>query len=85
MALGSALARTYTVIDTGSISYRRPAVGGLVASARLDDDRRAEVAAAVDAGVPCDIPVEVALADASGQPTGSCSFVVALRPRRSAG
>ena len=79
--LGSLLASTYTVIETGSIAYRRPARDGLVARARVSPADVADAAGAVERGEPRSLPVEVELADASGTATGTCSFVVALRPR----
>lgn len=80
--LGAALARIYTVIDTGSITYRRPATGGITASALVDPDRTAQALTVLEGASGADIDVDVRLEDPNGRPTGNCRFRVALRPRR---
>ena len=83
MGLGPLLGSTYTVIETGSISYRRPASDGLVARASVAPALVRAAGDAVARGEAATIDVEVRLSDPSGAETGTCSFVVAVRPRRS--
>jgi acyl-coenzyme A thioesterase PaaI-like protein len=82
MAAGAAGTGAYTVIRKGTIEYLRPAHGGITASSKLDGAVAAEVQRSLEAGEGCDIEVEVVLTDANDIVTGTCQFVVSLRPRR---
>ena len=84
LAAGAAGTGAYTVIKSGTIDYRRPAVGGITAHAALDDEAATSITSALGEGRGCDVDVEVALDDAAGNPTGRCTFVVSMRPPRPA-
>ena len=82
MAAGAAGTGAYTVIRSGTIEYQRPAQGGITASSKVEPDVAAEIQRALEAGEGCDVNVEVALTDANDTATGTCTFVVSMRPRR---
>jgi acyl-coenzyme A thioesterase PaaI-like protein len=82
MGAGGAATGAYTVIRSAAIEYRRPARGGVTASAKLDAAVAAEVQQSLRDGQGCDVEVGVSISDADDAPTGTCKFVVTLRPRR---
>jgi acyl-coenzyme A thioesterase PaaI-like protein len=82
MAAGAAGTGAYTVIRSAAIEYQRPAHGGITASSTVEAAVAAEVRRALEAGQGCDIDVDVVLTDANDIVTGTCRFVVSLRPRR---
>src|SRR4051812_4294290 len=55
LAAGAAGSGAYTVIKTGTIDYRRPAVGGITATAALGDEPSALLSAALREGRGCDV------------------------------
>ncbi len=77
------LPRTYAVVEAAKIAYGAPATAGLVATGRVDKSRASAARATVERGGAVQLDAEVALADLSGRATGTCTFTVALRPRRS--
>lgn len=82
VAAGEAAGAFLVAIRSGSIEYATPAHGGVLARACLDAELSADIAARTRVGASLDVPVSVNLADVSGGNTGSCSFVVAFRRRR---
>ncbi len=76
------LSSTYAVVESAAISYLAPAVGGVIATGRVEPAIAATTRAAVERGEPTQLTIDTALSDASGRQTGSCRFVIALRPRR---
>jgi acyl-coenzyme A thioesterase PaaI-like protein len=82
MAAGAAGTGAYTVIRSATIEYRRPAVGRVSASSKVDASVVSDVQRALGNGRGCDIDVDVSLTDTEGTVTGTCRFVVSLRPPR---
>jgi acyl-coenzyme A thioesterase PaaI-like protein len=72
----------YSVVQAAKIAYAAPATGGLVASSRVDTSVATETRAALERGDATQLEAEVALTDLSGRATGTCTFTIALRPRR---
>lgn len=81
-AAGSAGSGAYTVIKSATIEYIRPARGGITAESQVAPEAVADIRSALQAGGGYDIDVDVELTDADSAPTGTCRFVVSLRPRR---
>jgi acyl-coenzyme A thioesterase PaaI-like protein len=82
MAAGAAGTGAYTVIRNATIEYQRPAHGGITASSSVDPAVAQNIQQALQSGEGCDIDVDVSLIDANDTPTGTCNFVVSMRPRR---
>ena len=76
------LPRLYTVVEAARIAYGAPATAGLVATSRVDPSVATAARATVERGEAVQLETEVALADLSGRATGTCTFTIALRPRR---
>jgi hypothetical protein len=76
------LSSTYAVVETAAIDYRSPAVGGVIASGRVEPTLAATARAAIERGESAQLTVDTVLSDASGRETGTCRFVIALRPKR---
>lgn len=76
------LPSTYTVVEAAKITYAAPATAGLVATSRVDTSVATAALAAVERGEATRLNAEVALTDLSGRATGTCTFTIALRPRR---
>jgi hypothetical protein len=76
------LPRTYTVVEAAKIAYEAPATAGLVATSRVDPSVATAARATVERSEAAQLDSEVALADLSGRATGTCTFTIALRPRR---
>lgn len=76
------LSSTYTVVESATIAYEVAAKAGLIAKGRVEPSVAAAARAAVERGEPAQLHVDVALTDPSGRATGTCSFTIALRPRR---
>ncbi len=76
------LPSTYTVVEAAKISYAAPARAGLVATSHIDTSVATAARAAVERGEAATLHPEVALTDLSGRATGTCTFTIALRPRR---
>jgi acyl-coenzyme A thioesterase PaaI-like protein len=72
----------YTVIRDATIKYSRPALGGITASAKLDEDIAEQLRQELLAGRGYDAVVRVTLTDSEDTPTGTCDFTVSLRARR---
>ncbi|BBX97840.1 YiiD C-terminal domain-containing protein [Mycobacterium lacus] len=82
LAAGAAGTGAYTVIRSAEIDYQRPARGGITATSKVDSAVASDVQRALKAGQGCDIDVDVSLTDAENTVTGTCRFVVSLRPPR---
>ncbi len=78
------LPRMYTVVEAAKIAYGAPATAGLVATSRVDTSAATAARATVERGEAAQLDTDVALADLSGRATGTCTctFTIALRPRR---
>jgi acyl-coenzyme A thioesterase PaaI-like protein len=76
------LPRMYAVVEAAKIAYGAPATEGLVATSRVDASMATASRATVERGEAAQLDTEVALADLSGRATGTCTFTIALRPRR---
>lgn len=76
------LPSTYTVVEAAKIAYGAPATAGLVATSRVNASVATKARAAVERGEATQLDAEVALTDLSGRATGTCTFTIALRPRR---
>ena len=76
------LPTVYTVVEAARIASAAPATTGLVATSRVDTSVATEARAAVERGEATLLDTEVALADLSGRTTGTGTFTIALRPRR---
>jgi len=76
------LPSTYAVVQTAAIDYRAPAVGGVIASGRVEPTLAATARAAIERGEPAQLTVNTVLSDTSGRHTGNCRFVIALRRHR---
>ena len=82
LAAGAAGTGAYTVIQSATIEYQLPAHGGITASSKVDAAVAADIQRTLEAGGGCDVDVAVTLTDANETVTGTCRFVVSLRPRR---
>ena len=76
------LPSTYAVVEEAKIAYSAPATAGLVATSRVDPSVATDARAALELGEPTRLDADVALTDLSGRATGTCTFTIALRPRR---
>jgi hypothetical protein len=76
------LSSTYAVVESAAINYDAPAVGGVIASGRVEPTLAATARATVERGDPAQLTVDTILSDVSGRQTGNCRFVIVLRPRR---
>jgi len=82
LAAGAAGTGAYTVIRSATIEYQRPARGGITATGKVEPTVASDLQRNLNAGQGCDIEVDVSLTDAEDTSTGTCRFVVSLRPRR---
>ena len=76
------LPTTYTVVEAAKITYSAPATAGLIATSCVDTSVATAARAAVERGEAAQVDADVALTDLSGRATGTCTFTIALRPRR---
>ncbi|MFG1776514.1 DUF4442 domain-containing protein [Micromonospora sp. NPDC049048] len=78
-AFGELLDRAVPLVTRAEIAYRKPAMGPVLATARL---RRpvAEVVAELESGQRPEFPVQVDIVTEEGRPTGEMTVVWTLRP-----